>query len=324
MRPRAGQREIVADAGGAVRLDGTIEDAQRHPRHHHLDHGNLPARRLVAHGVHQICGLHRQQPRLLDFHPRLRDIGADRALLGQRLAESNAPGDTVAHRLERAFGDADEAHAMMDAPRAETPLRDFEPAALAEQHVRGRHTHILERNLCVPVRRIVITENREHAANRHAGRVHRNQNHRLLLVLLSSWIGFPHEDRDPAARIARARDPPFAPIDRVVVAVANDGGLDVRGVRRGNVGFRHREARANRAREQWFEPLLALCVRAIANQHFHVSRVGRRAVEYLGPETRHVPHDFAQRCVFDIRQAGAVLVIEAHGAHDTFSGWNVT
>ena len=46
--------------------------------------------------------------------------------------------DAPAHGLERALGDADQPHAVVDAPGAEPPLRDLEAAALAEQQVRSR------------------------------------------------------------------------------------------------------------------------------------------------------------------------------------------
>ncbi len=41
-----------------------------------------------------------------------------------------------AHALERALGEPDQPHAVMDAPGAEPALRDLEAAAFAEQHVR--------------------------------------------------------------------------------------------------------------------------------------------------------------------------------------------
>ena len=40
-----------------------------------------------------------------------------------------------AHQLERTLGQADQAHAVVDAARAEAALGDLEAAALAEQHV---------------------------------------------------------------------------------------------------------------------------------------------------------------------------------------------
>ena len=90
VRPHRGERKVVADARRAVRLDRAVEDAQRHARHDDLDHRQLAARRLVADRVHQVRRLQRQQPRLLDLHARLGDVGADGALLRQRLAERDA------------------------------------------------------------------------------------------------------------------------------------------------------------------------------------------------------------------------------------------
>jgi hypothetical protein len=75
MGPHRGQREIVADACGAVRLNRAVEDTQRHARNDHLDHRQLAPRRLVPHRVHQMCRMHRQQPSLVDLDARLRDIG---------------------------------------------------------------------------------------------------------------------------------------------------------------------------------------------------------------------------------------------------------
>ena len=71
-----------------------------------------------------------------------------------------------AHRLERALGQADQPHAVVNAPRPEPALRDLEAAALAEQHVRRRHAHVLERDLRMAVRRVVVAEDRQHALDR--------------------------------------------------------------------------------------------------------------------------------------------------------------
>ena len=131
---------------------------------------------------------------------------------------------------------------------------------------------------------------------RDARRVHRHQDHRLLLVAGRGRIGLAHEDQDLAARIAGAGDPPLAAVDDVVVAVADDARLDVGRVRRGDVGLGHREARADLAGEQRLEPSPALLRRAVADQHFHVAGVGRRAVEDLGGERRPA-HDLAERRV---------------------------
>ena len=65
------------------------------------------------------------------------------------------------HKLERALGQTDQPHAVMDAPGTEAPLRDLEAAALAEQDVLRRHAHVLEVDLAVAVRRVVVAEHRQ-------------------------------------------------------------------------------------------------------------------------------------------------------------------
>ena len=55
-----------------------------------------------------------------------------------------------AHHLERALGQADQPHAVVDAARAEAALGDLEAAAFAQQHVRRGHAHVLEDDLAWP------------------------------------------------------------------------------------------------------------------------------------------------------------------------------
>ena len=86
------------------------------------------------------------------------------------------------HLLQRHFGHADGAHAVVDAARAQAALRDLEAAAFAEQQVLDRHAHVLEQHLGVAVRRVVVAEHRQHAHDLDAGRVERNEDLRLLLV----------------------------------------------------------------------------------------------------------------------------------------------
>ena len=107
------------------------------------------ARRLVADGVHHPGGLQREQASLLDLDPRLGDPLADDALLGERLAERGALVGAPAHQLERALGDADRAHAVVDPARAEARLGDREAAALLAEQVRPRDPHVLEDDLAV-------------------------------------------------------------------------------------------------------------------------------------------------------------------------------
>ena len=115
-----------------------------------------------------------------------------------------------------ALGDADVAHAVMNAAGAETRLRDLEAAALAEQDVVGRHAHVLEHDLGVAVRRVVEAEHRQHAQHLHARRLHRHEDLRLLCMLRGGRVGLAHHDEHLAARVAGAGRPPLAAVDHVV------------------------------------------------------------------------------------------------------------
>ena len=84
------------------------------------------------------------------------------ALLGDRACRRRrAARGALAHQLERALGQADQAHAVVDAPGPEAALRDLEAAAFAEQDVVDRHAHVLEQHLHVAVRRVVVAEHVE-------------------------------------------------------------------------------------------------------------------------------------------------------------------
>ena len=65
------------------------------------------------------------------------DAGLGNTLLGDAafskgFAPCGSLRRTLAHQLERAFGDTNQAHAVMDASRSKTALGDLETAALAE------------------------------------------------------------------------------------------------------------------------------------------------------------------------------------------------
>ena len=120
-------------------------------------------------------------------------------------------------------------------------------------------------------------------------------------------VAAAHEDRDPAPWIAGSGDPPLASVDDVVAAVPADRRLDVRRIRGRDVRLRHRETRADVSGEQRLQPLPLLLGRPVADQHFHVAGVGRRAVEDLGRERQRASHDFAERRVFGVGEAGPVF-----------------
>ena len=80
--------EVVADAGGAVGLDGLVDDPQRHLRHGHLDAAISVRAALLPGGVHQPRGVERVAAGPGRCSMRASAIHVlDHALLGQRLAE---------------------------------------------------------------------------------------------------------------------------------------------------------------------------------------------------------------------------------------------
>jgi len=76
--------------------------------------------------------------------------------VGDRAAERHSRRDTTAHRFERALCLSDEAHAVMDPPRPEAALRNFEAAAFAEQDIVDRHAHVIEVELGMTFRELIF------------------------------------------------------------------------------------------------------------------------------------------------------------------------
>src|SRR5712692_1913644 len=246
MGPHGGQREGLADAATAVDLHGAVDHSQRHVRHRDLDLGDRLLGSLVAHGVHHPGRVEHQQPRLIDLDARLGDALERDVVLAQPLAEGHPLVGALAHELERALGHADLTHAVVDAAGAESALGDLEAATLAEQHVRRRYPDVLEEHLAVAVGRIVVAEDGQHAPDRDAGRVARDEDHRLLLVAVGVLgVRLAHEDEDLAAWVADARGPPLVAVDDVVIALAHDRRFDVGGVGRRHLRLGHGEGRAD-------------------------------------------------------------------------------
>src|SRR5438128_1684127 len=104
-----------------------------------------------------------------------------------------------------------------------------------------------------------------------------------------------------SAMVVRARSPPFALVDDVMIAIAHDLRTDVGRVGRRHGGLRHREGGTDLPVHQWLEPLLLLLRRGIKDQRFHVAGVRRRTIERLRPD-RRAAERLADTGVFEIGQ----------------------
>ena len=198
---------------------------------------------------------------------------------------------------------------MVDAAGTEAALRNLEAAALAEQQVFLRHAHIGEDHFGGAVGHAVEAEDRQRTLDLDAGRVHRHEDHRLLLVAVRiARIALAHEDADLAARVGGVGRVPLVAVDDVVVAIAHDRALDIGRVGGGHRRLGHGETGADFARQQRLQPFLLVGFRAVALQHLHIAGVGRVTIEDLGRQMR-AAHDFAERGVFEIGEAGAAVAV---------------
>ncbi len=306
---RRGEGEVLGEAARAVGLHGAVDDVLDHLGGGDLDRLDLAVGASVADRVHQPGGLEHQQPQLLDRDPGLGDPLADHALAGQRLAERDPSLDPLTHQLDGPLGQPDRAHAVVDPAGAQSGLRDGEAVALVGDQVRRGDAHPLEPELGVAaVLVVVVAEDRHRADHGEPGGVPGDQQHRLLPVPGGVRVGLAHHDEDLALRVHRPGDPPLAAVHDVLVAVADDAGLDVGRVGGGDVGLGHRERRADLARQQRGEPPLLLFGGAEHRQHLHVPGVRRRAVERGRGEVAGPAGDLGQRRVLEVGQPGAVAL----------------
>src|SRR5215471_2280939 len=180
--PGMSKQEIIGHARSAVRLNRTVNHPERHIRGDHLDHRNLGASYLITHGVHHVGCLQCEESRLLNLHSRHSDVGHDGPLFGQWFPEGYSGLHPLAHCFERSLGDPYKPHAVVNATRAEPALSNLEPTALTQQHIRNRHAYVLEKDLGMPVRGVVIAKDWQHSLDSDTCGIQRYQYHRLLLV----------------------------------------------------------------------------------------------------------------------------------------------
>jgi hypothetical protein len=115
----------------------------------------------------------------------------------------------------------------MDTPWSQPALGDFETTPFTEQHVFHRHTHVIENDFEVPVRRMSVTKHRQVTHDLDPRRVRRHDDHRLLTIRCRSGIGFAHQNKKTTMRVARTGRPPLATINNVLIAITPNLRLNI-------------------------------------------------------------------------------------------------
>mmetsp|Transcript_46668 Transcript_46668/g.101827 ORF Transcript_46668/g.101827 Transcript_46668/m.101827 type:complete len:269 (+) Transcript_46668:734-1540(+) len=124
-----------------------------------------------------------------------------------------------------------------------------------------------------------VAEQGEWAHNGNPLGVTWHEDHRVVLVqIVSGALGAPQEHEHFAFGAACAADVPLVPVDDVIIPVAKDRRADVRRIAARHSRLRHGIGAADAPLQQWFEPLLLLCLGAELLEHLHVASVGGRAI----------------------------------------------
>jgi hypothetical protein len=99
---------------------------------------------------------------------------------------------------------------MMDPSRPETALNDLKPTALTQHHVRSRDPDVVEDDVSVTVRRVVVPEDGKHAVDPDSWGRRGDKDDGLPLVHFGVIRGrLAHYQVDFAAEISCSRGPPF-------------------------------------------------------------------------------------------------------------------
>ena len=102
------------------------------------------------------------------------------------------------HRIERALRQPDQAHAVVDATRAEPTLRDLEAAAFAGDQMIERHACAVETHLGVTAGCIVEAEQVQRPHHGHARRRLRHDDLAVATMRLGVRVGHAHHDEEVA------------------------------------------------------------------------------------------------------------------------------
>jgi hypothetical protein len=107
-----------------------------------------------------------------------------------------------------------------------------------KHEVGQRNANIVIDDFSVSFRCIVVPINVHGPDVFDAWVIGRHQYYGLLeILILVVWVRLSHDNMKLAARIACSRDPPFVTVDDDFVTLATNRGLDIGGVRRGNLGI---------------------------------------------------------------------------------------
>ena len=246
-----------------------------------LDRGNVDQRAKGAERVERPGGLHRQEPGLVDRHSGVGDDVTVSAEVGERLAERNAEHRSLAEALERALGRTDRTHAMVDAARTQTALRDLKAAAWPSDDAAHWEAHVVEEHLGMTMGLVQVPEHRQHTQGLHTWRIGRDEHHRMPFVSPRVRISDAHENVEAATRVAGAAGPPLLTVQHDLVANHLAGSLHVGRVARRDGRFGHRKAGTDLPCEQRLEPLLLLLLGPVLDQDLGIAGIGRAAIEHL-------------------------------------------
>lgn len=210
--PRVRKRGILAHTSSTKRLYGTVDDRKSGVGHENLCLGNLAQCRLSSASIDLDGSVEDNKTSSIDFDTAASHPLEDNTVLLKLLAERRLLWvvDAHQHPVERVLGGADAAHGVVDTSWAETALDDLETAAGAEDDLGDGDAHVLEGDMRVSVRGVVVTVHGEHAVDCDALGVGGDKDHGLLAVLvLVCGVGLGHDDVYGAARVASTRRPPF-------------------------------------------------------------------------------------------------------------------
>src|SRR5260370_15737075 len=134
---------------------------------------------------------------------------------------------------------------MMYASRSKARLGNRKTTAFFSQQIVHRDSNVFEKHLAMTFV-IYISHDWKATLNRHSRCVFRDKNHALLPISIRRiWFGLAHHNENFTAFAGCSRNPPFAAIEHILVAIAFDCELDVGSVGTGYIRVGHGESRAD-------------------------------------------------------------------------------